>query len=148
MRRPYGQCLTATAMPKRWLYFLAGLACLAVAFGLLFYTGSLLGSAPTPGDQLGALYQAPRVWLFVGLFALGFVVVVASILGGESIAEGLLLGVVLYLAIGLVVAARLMLGPDGLDWQEVLRNPEFYLLCLSWPYQLLALGYVPGFRPG
>jgi len=135
-------------MPKRWLYFLAGLACLAVAFGLLFFTGSLLGSNPTPGDQLGALYQVPRVWLFVGFFALGFVVVAASILGGESIAEGLLLGVVLYLGIGLVVAARLIAGPEGLDWEAVLRNPEFYLLCLSWPYQLLALGYIPGLRPG
>ena len=135
-------------MPKRLLYFLAGLACLVVAFGLLVYTGALLGSAPTPGDQLGALYQAPRVWLFVGFFALGFVLAVASILGGEGTAEGLLLGVVLYLGSGLVVAAWLMAGPEGLDWPTVLRDPRFYLLCLSWPYQLLMLGYIPGFRPG
>lgn len=135
-------------MSRRVLYLLAGLACLAVAFGLLVYIGSLLGSAPTPGDQLGALYQAPRVWLFVGFFALGFVLVVASILGGESTAEGVLLGVVLYLGIGLVVAAWLMAGPEGLDWQTVLRDPRFYLLCLSWPYQLLTLGYILGFRLG
>jgi hypothetical protein len=135
-------------MPKRLLYFLAGIACLVVAFGLLVYTGSLLGSTTTSGDQLKALYQAPRVWLFVGFFALGFVVVAASILGGESTAEGLLLGVVLYLGIGLVVAAKLMTGAEGLDWPTVLHDPLFYLLCLSWPYQLLTLGYIPGFRPG
>lgn len=93
-------------------------------------------------------------WVFVPLFALGFVLTLGGL--GESLLENLvkllssqptiidsprsrlLLGMAAYLLLALVFGAYLIFFGSGMRDLRLYTDPTFLKFCLTWPYQLAA----------
>lgn len=100
---------------------------------LLVEQSSPVARLPVPADLWLPLTEL--------LFAFGFIFTVAGLPGKWDLLPSLLLGLLIYLLVGLGFASSIIvpvLGWGGLG--TALGRPEILQVIVAWPYQLLAGG--------
>lgn len=94
--------------------------------------------------------QVGLTYLYLVLFAVGFIFVAVGLMGGEHDYSSLMSGLVLYFMIGLLIAAILYVRREGQWSLAEADNPAFWTqwlrIAATWPLQLVKLTGILGYR--